>query len=325
MLQYSQFDECIDFLTTPIEQFYKTDPNRTALLGSVEVIIENYIKFFTEELESAILSKGTPDQKNDLIRFYVSRLMKSINHRSFKFLHSDSQAIIPNANENTPASFWINGNLVLNPSEDPNNDLRYKRGCNILYHLLFDQLQECCDIYDIPFLKICKKLNFPIEDINIQISARRSDINSQPIPSNIKLDEVITNFDIKPIFKQESIPEILAILNVYFSDHHKELLKILIYGDIVHEKLVFLAHSNKLTDAFRKMFSGKLITRCNKKQLGEWVVDNFNYSVNDIIHEFSFKKIYKTLSGSDEVCKNPILNVENGRVVSASEKTRTSY
>jgi hypothetical protein len=168
MLQYSQFDECIDFLTTPIEQFYKTGPNRTALLGSVEVIIENYIKFFTEELESAILSKGNPDQKNDLIRFYVSRLMKSINHRSFKFLQSDSQAIIPNANENTPASFWINGNLVLNPSEDPNNDLRYKRGCNILYHLLFDELQKCCSIYDIPFHDICLKLGFPVYTINIQ-------------------------------------------------------------------------------------------------------------------------------------------------------------
>ena len=172
MLQYSQFDECIDFLTTPIEQFYKTGPNRTALLGSVEVIIENYIKFFTEELEAAILSKTTPDQKADLIRLYFSRLMKSINHRSVKYLQSDSEAIIPNTNEMHPFFLRIGDALVVNNSDDPSDDLRYLRGCNILYHLIFDELQKSCRIFRIPFLELYKELNFDLETINIEYSSQ---------------------------------------------------------------------------------------------------------------------------------------------------------
>ncbi len=213
MLQYSQFDECIDFLTTPIEQFWNTGPNRKALLGSAEVIIENYIKFFTKELEAAILSKTTPDQKADLIRLYVSRLMKSINHRSVKNLQADSNAIIPYSNEMPPFFIRIGNALVVNNSEDPSDDLRYLRGCNILYHLIFDELQKCCRIFRIPFLELCEELNFDIETINVEYSIKngRKEIspeieNSKEVNIQPKI-KVPSDLDIKRELQQIMISE----------------------------------------------------------------------------------------------------------------------
>jgi hypothetical protein len=53
----------------------------------------------------------------------------------------------------------------------PNNlsqELRFQKGCNTLYHLLFDELQKSCSIYDIPFAEICTKLGFPLDTIRVQ-------------------------------------------------------------------------------------------------------------------------------------------------------------
>jgi hypothetical protein len=152
------------------------DPNNSSLLGSVEAIMDYYIKFFTNELETAILSKNSPDQKADLIRFYISRLMKSINHRPVKYLQSDSQAIITKINEIPPVCVRLGDMLVMNPSSDPNDDRRYKRGCNILYHLLFDELQKCCVTFNIPFVKLCEELGFNLDTINFEYSVQNEKI-----------------------------------------------------------------------------------------------------------------------------------------------------
>lgn len=322
MLPYSRFDECIDFLTNPVTTLSPYNPDHSPLLRTPAQINEYYIKGFTAELEDKIVNKNNQEQKEDLIRLYVSRLMKSINHRSIQDIQPGSEVIVPLNDFNTPPPVTRKpgGMLIMEIPYSHNHELKFSRGCNILYHLIFDELQKCCYTFNIPFLEICKRMDFPIDDINIELSSRWSDINLKQNPTNKKQNEAIS----KPVFKQENISEILVILNVYFSDTHKELLKILINGGSIHEILIFNSHSNKLADALRRLFTGKIITRCNKKQLGEWVVDNFNYSVNDISSEYNFKKIYKLFSGSDEVCKNPILIVENGHVLSAPQVTRKS-
>jgi len=170
MFQYSHFDQCIDLLTTPIENLSPMHPGQSPLLGSSERITDFFVAPFTLEVENELLTKNTPEQKADLIRHYVSRLMKSKNHKPVKDIHLDVEAKMPATDneEIAPEITRMKDMLIMDIPNNLDYELRFQRGCNILYHLLFDELQKCCSIYDIPFTDICIKLGFPLDSINVQ-------------------------------------------------------------------------------------------------------------------------------------------------------------
>lgn len=182
MLPYSQFDECIGFLTDPVDRSFFSNNNSTSLLGAPEKIYECYIKDFTAELEEKIVNKNNQEQKEDLIRLYISRLMKSKNHRSIK-------EILPDIEVNDPPK-----ELKSNPRSNRNNEWifdtgipitrvheqQFSRGCNILYHLIFDELQRCCVTFKIPFLRLCEELNFDIATINVEYSVKNGQKEISP-------------------------------------------------------------------------------------------------------------------------------------------------
>ena len=174
MFQYTQFDQCIDLLTTPIEHLSPMHPNQSPLLGPSEKIADFYVEPFTLELENELLTKNNGEQKVDLIRHYVSRLMKSKNHMPVKDIHLDVDAKMPATDneEIAPEITWMKDLFIMDIPYDQSHDLRFKKGCNILYHLLFDELQKCCSIYDIPFADICIKLGFPLDTINVHIPSQ---------------------------------------------------------------------------------------------------------------------------------------------------------
>ncbi len=148
------------------------NPNYSSLLGSSQEISDFYIKPFTIELEKEILSKSNQEQKADLIKWYVTRLMKSENHKSNNYLEPGSTIIIPttDTHEVPPVFTRISDLFIAEIPYNASNDLKYLRGSNILYHSLFDELQKCCCAFKIPFLDICMLLGFPIKTINISIS-----------------------------------------------------------------------------------------------------------------------------------------------------------
>jgi hypothetical protein len=169
MLQYSHFDDCIDLLKTPIEHLSPTNPEQSPLLGSAESIGEFFVEPFTLELEKELLSRDTPEQREHVIKWYISRLMKCKNHKPIIHIQQDIEATITNPGKELPhEGTMIKGLIIMDIPKTPSHDLKFKRGCNLLYHMLFDELQIICDGDGIPFLRICSALNFDITTIKIE-------------------------------------------------------------------------------------------------------------------------------------------------------------
>ena len=181
-MQYPRFALCIELLNTPIEHLSPGHPEENPLLGTAGVISEFYIELFTIELEEELERKHTREQMENLIRLFVSRLIKSKNHRSIK-------EILPDIEVNDPPK-----ELKSNPRSNRNNEWifdtgipitrvheqQFSRGCNILYHLIFDELQRCCVTFKIPFLRLCEELNFDIATINVEYSVKNGQKEISP-------------------------------------------------------------------------------------------------------------------------------------------------
>ena len=220
MMKYSQFEECIDLLTTPVENFSLTNPNHTDLLGSEDKIATNYIKPFISELKHNLLEIGTLEQKSDLIRYYVSGLMDSKNHKSFTEiqLDSDTKFIETSNNDIPPGGTKIEGMIIMGIPYSPNNDRRFLSGCNIMYHLIFDELQRCCCAFEIPFRNICLFLGFPLDTINLKISEVYTDLSHLNFLNQMDVKSTNSNVTSTPRFNMKYVSEIFdfLIFNCYF-------------------------------------------------------------------------------------------------------------
>lgn len=111
----------------------------------------------------------------------------------------------------------------------------------------------------------------------------------------------------KPCFKPESIDSILKDLNVFFDKtHHAELKRIIEIGGNTTTKLLFRDNGNRLTDYLKRLFETDIITGCAKKDLINWIVENFKYTYRNNQKDFIYKTVEKTISGREQPCKNPI-------------------
>ena len=184
MMQYSELDECIDLMKIPDDSLSARHPLLSPISGSTRKILDYYIELFVNELECNIQNKNTPEQKVDLIKLYVSRLMRTQNHTTIKNIQPDSDPNIPEIDKNKIGTILtrVGGLLIADNSYNRENDIRLKKGVNVLYYLLFDELQKCCSIYEIPFIEICTKLGFPLDTIRVQVPTQvNNDFEKQPI------------------------------------------------------------------------------------------------------------------------------------------------
>lgn len=111
----------------------------------------------------------------------------------------------------------------------------------------------------------------------------------------------------KPCFKPELIEDVITILNTFFdATQHAELKLIIETGSKANEKLLFRDNGNRLTDYFKRLFENDTITGCAKKDLINWIVENFTSIYRKTQKEFIYKTVEKTISGKEQPCKNPI-------------------
>lgn len=111
----------------------------------------------------------------------------------------------------------------------------------------------------------------------------------------------------KPCFKPESIQSITDTLNTFFeASQHAELKRIIETGNKATEKLFFRDNGNKLSDYFKILYENKIIIGCAKKDLINWIVENFVFNYRKEQKEFIYKTVEKTISGTAQPCKNPI-------------------
>ncbi len=315
MMKFLQFEQCIDLLKTPIEQLSPGHPQHSPLLGTAEIIADFYIEPFTMELEEELLSKNSQEQKTDLIKWYVSRLMKSKNHRPINDIQSDSEAkiTIVEVNDNGRALTRIGDMLIADIPYNPNNDSKFGRGCNILYHLLFDEMQKCCITFNLSFITFCRELNFDLETIDFKISLAHT--KPEKIQVSEKLPETKLLKIIAPTFTPESVPRIFEILKDFFSlQHQPELLKLLQNGENAAEPLLFMDSGNRLADAFKQLYECGFIKGCKKIELENWIGKNFLFRKGDLEIQFQPKYLNNIISSNEYQCKSPVLNLFRDKV-----------
>ena len=120
----------------------------------------------------------------------------------------------------------------------------------------------------------------------------------------------------KIIFLPEIIDEVFKILKDYFDiKEQSEFKELLLTGKVTKTPLVFLDTGKKLADVFKKMIEKNLIINCNKKQLGNWIAQNFKYKYRNEIKSFTSDYIEKCISRNDFPCKNPLLTIVSGAII----------
>jgi hypothetical protein len=128
---------------------------------------------------------------------------------------------------------------------------------------------------------------------------------------------------IKPRIGDETANSLFEILRESFEDsQHSELISLFKTGDDVKQKLVFKGAANRLTDVFKRLIEANLLGGCNKKDLQNWIIANFQYLRKGSPSDFNKKTTHKSISGDQYPCKNPVIEIVNGQVQRANSNTR---
>jgi hypothetical protein len=154
-----------------------------------------------------------------------------------------------------------------------------------------------------------KKFNLPNSFLNTSTIQQKNNI--EPLQSQSRQPDTSTtiqNYIPKPFFKPESVEEIVKTLKSFFDvSQQDELRRIIESGNDANEMLLFKDNGNKLTDYLKRLIENNTIISCRKKDLIKWIVKNFKYVNGKTEKNFNPKTVEKTISGTGQPCKNPII------------------
>ncbi|NQV03584.1 MAG: hypothetical protein HQ542_13120 [Bacteroidia bacterium] len=177
---------------------------------------------------------------------------------------------------------------------------------HMIYHLhllLFMEIDKVCKIYNIPLNKILQDQGIDLNTLFIEtVNVTLENSGQKPLP------------DIRPRFTAEFIPEIFDILKDFFSESDQlELLKLLQTGDNSNHPLLFLDAGSRLADALKQLYDCAIIKGCMKKELEEWICNNFCYRHRNTVKVFTNRYVADIISTTKDKCQKPILNVNQDK------------
>jgi hypothetical protein len=294
------FDYCLRFLG------HWNDPDgkiREEMLCGPDTFIKDFVDPFRRELQKNLLTKKKQAEKRDVIKFYVNEL-----NRTTKILETYfSMDFIVIRDENSK----IVGRFSMTPGTDV--QFRFFQMIYMLYRLLFDEIQNSCNVFDIPFFEICEELSFPLKMINTRITPANVGKEKQSSSKNSKESTVLIG--IRPKFAPENILQLFDILKGFFSDNHQiELLKILQTGGTAEKPLLFRASGNRLADSFKQLYDCGIIMGCQKQDLEKWIQANFTYQYRNTVKQFSLPYLSEIISTTKDKCQKPLLNAFRDQV-----------
>ena len=245
---YNEFKKSIE---TPIIQKNKSKINTEILEKSINIIgywsnmdkkvidellnIEfnidkSLIKPFAKELNNNLHTKETQEGKKDLIKFYIFEFYSLLN-----FFKTHSYLINKGQLKNIDPKTYIhiddnNSEKILNQYEN------YVVNSQLVFDLLFEEIQICCVKYSIDFFEICHDLNFPLDfnDSGIYMSFEHNSRIKNPnstVTSNQKIK--------KPVFTFKII-----------AGASKKTRAIVLFDALLKEKHVDINSKNDFTNAF---------------------------------------------------------------------------
>lgn len=156
-----------------------------------------------------------------------------------------------------------------------------------------------------------------IEDLSLTI---KNNISSSPNGinnlGNEKHDLSHKSLELYPFFIETTIDNLLNILKDYFQkEDYKTLKEKLINTKSQGEPIVFRSNGNRLAYAFKVLIELNYIVGCEKKDLQKWIKRNFQFTYRRQIHYFTDDYLEKCISRNGFPCKNPIIEVQNGKIV----------
>lgn len=128
----------------------------------------------------------------------------------------------------------------------------------------------------------------------------------------------VKNSNIKPAItiNSEAKETVFSILKDFFeAEQQDELKEVLTTFGTAKNKLIFKSNSNQFTDTFKKLFENNFILGCQKTDLINWIVLNFNFMYRKEVKEFKTKTVEAIISGNQTPCKNPIIEIKNGQIL----------
>jgi hypothetical protein len=299
-------DKCLELLSHE----RRNDPGKMAILADLGAeFTESYIEPFRRELGLNILSKTTIEEKKDLIGFYFDEL----NHSFIAVrLYEEIEPLNPGVEDFT-YPIWYKDEY-----ETDDSGIAEVRG-HILFSMLFEVIQDYCNVYRIPFLELCKDRLFVPEMINIQPTRDFEELNEcqqavEQLNTNAKKNSDSVQVH-NPVFTHEYLLEIYSILRDFFSkDEQDTLIYLLETGAELDKPLVFLDTGNRLADAFKQLYESNIIVDCQKKELESWICRNFVFVHRQKIKRFIPKYLNEIISTTKDKCQRPILNVKFDKV-----------
>ena len=260
---------------------------------------ELYVEPFKRELALNLLTKSSSQEKQDIIRFYIDVLNNGI------IVPKDYSDIEP-VNPETDALFYP---IWYSDQDETDSSGVAEVRAHYIFSKLFEVIQDYCILYHLPFLEICRDLSFNIDTINLAPTKDREELEDLYARETIQKPSEFP--EIKPIFVPESISDLYEILRDFFSPEDQvELLWLLQNGGNTSKPLIFLDSGNRLADAFKQLYNCDIIRGCQKKELEEWVLKNFQFRKKDKIVNYTLRYLNDIISTNKDKCQRPVLDVK---------------
>jgi sulfur relay (sulfurtransferase) DsrF/TusC family protein len=197
---------------------------------------------------------------------------------------------------------------------------KIKDYCVLMFDDWIDVLNDNfgIDIYKSPLKMHFENVKIALESsINLDELKIINELNKVAPEAFQQIEKDDQTYIPKPCFKPELIESITEDLNTFFeASQHAELKRIIETGRNAKEKLLFRDNGNRLTDFFRQLYKVDIITGCTKKDLINWIIENFKNINGKTQKVFIYKTVEKIISSKDDnVCKNPIIDKNNNKYV----------
>ncbi len=131
-------------------------------------------------------------------------------------------------------------------------------------------------------------------------------------PPNTKTTTPPKEFKIKVI--DEVREDLYNIIKEYFEKEQHEHLLSLFSGGKINGKLIFKGKANQLTNIFKQLFENNMIIIQDKKDLRDWIVENFANCDKNEVKELNTRTTLDSLSNKYYECKKPIIEITTGKI-----------
>ena len=126
---------------------------------------------------------------------------------------------------------------------------------------------------------------------------------------------------VRPTINPNAANAVYEILKDFFDEEcHIDVENVIKKLQNSSKKLLFKGNCNQLANVFKQLKENNLITGWEKKDIEQWLINNFNYLHRKKVKQILSKTINNIISTDTYPCKNPLILIKNGQVFRVEDK-----